>query len=99
MQYINGQFDKYQFLVDICVVTNFAFNTFVFRPDVSRRAAKSSSETEDLIALGNESSTGLKDTTTSISRGKRMKGIQRYQSGRKKSLSRKTDQTMASKMK
>lgn len=38
-------------------------------PDVSRRSAKSLSETEALIALGNESSTGLKDTTISVSRG------------------------------
>ncbi|XP_052084415.1 centrosomal protein of 95 kDa-like [Mytilus californianus] len=38
-------------------------------PDVSRRSAKSGSETDDLIALGHESPTGLIDTITSISRG------------------------------
>lgn len=41
----------------------------IFRPDVRRRSAKSGSETDDLIALGHDSSTGLIDTITSISRG------------------------------
>lgn len=41
----------------------------MFRPDVRRRTAKSGSETDELIALGHDSSTGLIDTITSISRG------------------------------
>jgi hypothetical protein len=44
------------------------FNVYIFRPDVNRRTAKTLSETESLIALGNDNTGDLKDSR-SISRG------------------------------